>query len=69
MVDRAPPIVGRSGVHVALGASSAEPPACSSKGCFVKASSQPVRLAYRVLLLLAVGLCGGTAWAQQAPDT
>jgi hypothetical protein len=33
------------------------------------ASTQPVRLAYRVLLLLAVSLGGGTAWAQQPPET
>jgi hypothetical protein len=69
MVDRAPPVVGRSDVHVALGASSAEPPAGSSRGCFVMAGSQPVRLAYRVLLLLAVCLCSETAWAQQSPET
>jgi hypothetical protein len=27
------------------------------------------RLAYRILLFLGVGLSGGMAWAQQAPDT
>ena len=33
------------------------------------ASTQPLRLAYRILLLLAVALSGGAAWAQPAPDT
>jgi hypothetical protein len=27
------------------------------------------RLAYRVVLFLAMGLSSGMAWAQQAPDT
>ena len=68
MVDRAPPVVGRSGVHVALGA----PPANALGGGFERrfgtVSSQPLRLAFRVLLALVVGLSGGVARAQQPPD-
>jgi hypothetical protein len=33
------------------------------------AGSQFLRLVCRVLLLLAVGLGGRTAWAQQRPET
>jgi hypothetical protein len=68
MVDRVPPVVGRSGVHVALGA----PPADALGGTFASRSGtfgrQPMRLAFRVLLVLAVGLDGGVAWAQEPSD-
>jgi hypothetical protein len=69
MVDRAAALVGRLLVHIAVGAPSAGPPAVGSGSGFVMASTQPVRLAYRVLLLLAAGLGSGTAWAQQPTET
>ena len=68
MVDRAPPVVGRSGVHVALGAPPADVLGGSLESRFGTVSSQPMRLDFRVLLVLSVGLSGGVARAQQPPD-
>jgi hypothetical protein len=69
MVDRAPPVVGRSGVHVALGASPTDVLGGSFESRFGTVSSQPMHLAFPVLLVLAVGLSGGVAQAQQPPDS
>jgi hypothetical protein len=68
MVDCAPPAIGLTSIHVAVGAPPADALGGSFEGRFATVSPQSVRLAFRVLLILAPVLSGGVARAQEPPD-
>jgi hypothetical protein len=69
MVGRAAPPVGRSGVHLEVGAPSTAPLVGSTGRHFFMPGFYLARLAYRIVLSLALGLGGGMAWARQDPET